>query len=78
MRRSFGIIRRNMKNVKVKLQVRKDGVSGLRYKIASLNGALTIPDGNESKSPGEWIGESAASRLIGSSRYDVTVVPEND
>lgn len=66
-----------MKNVKVKLVV-KDTIEGLRYKIASLNGALTVPDGNGSKSPGEWIGQSAASRLVESSRYDVTVVPEND
>ena len=66
-----------MKNVsRVKLMVRKDSVTGLRYQIVSLNGTLTVPDGKESKSPGEWIGETAAQRLVECSRYDVTVVPE--
>jgi hypothetical protein len=66
--------------VNIRLAVRKDGVAGIRYKIISINGALTV-DGDDEKpaSPGDWIGSLAAESLIFRDwEYNVTVTELND
>ncbi len=73
----YRIIHVNMKDtIKVKLEVLPTRAAAERYRIASLNGALTIQDGSKHQSPGEYIGTSTAEALTRSSRYDVTVVPQ--
>lgn len=69
-------------NVKVNLEVHQIPVGKeVRYRVKSLNGALTVPDwdGNNKEikvHPGGYLSERAAKYLLERHNvYDVTVTP---